>query len=83
MKFNGIDFDTYFGHILSETLPRYDLLGYDITLHLLRMLQQAYAKKTTLLPADEIWVGTQTTIRYKKVFEQGGYENQTIHIIRK
>lgn len=78
-----IDFDTYFGHILSETLPRYDLLGYDITLHLLRMLQQAYAKKTTLLPADEIWVGTQTTIRYKKVFEQGGYENQTIHIIRK
>jgi hypothetical protein len=47
------------------------------------MLQQAYAKKTTLLPADEIWVGTQTTIRYKKVFEQGGYENQTIHIIRK
>lgn len=76
-------FNTYFGHRLSATLPRYDLLGYDLTLHLLHMLQQAYAEDTDTLPTDNEWIGTLTTIQYKKVSAQGGFENQTVHVIRK
>lgn len=76
-------FREYFGHELSSNLPRYDLLGYDLTLHLLRMLQQAHAENTNILPLDTVWNGTQTSIQYKKVSSAGGYENQTIHIIRK
>ena len=77
------NFDTYFGHHLSGTLPRYDLLGYDLTLHLLRMLQQAHLEGSSVLPVDNTWIGTQNTIQYKQVSPQGGYENQTINIIRK
>lgn len=81
-KYN-LDFQEHFGHDLSATLPRYDLLGYDLTLHLLRMLQQAYVANSNTLPTDTIWNGILTDIQYKKVAPQGGYENQTIHIIRK
>ena len=75
-------FQKYFGHELSSVLPRYDLLGYDLTLHLLRMLQQAHKENRTL-PTDNIWEGTQANIQYKQVSPQGGYENQTIYVIRK
>ena len=78
-----LNFQEYFGHELSTKLPRYDLLGYDLTLHLLHMLQQAHITSNNTLPADIIWNGTLTDIQYKKVAPQGGYENQTIHIIRK
>lgn len=74
-------FEQYFGHKLSSIHPRYDLLGYDLTKHLLHMLQQTQDKTT--LPLETVWVGTQTNISYKKVSLNGGYENQTIHIIRK
>lgn len=76
-------FTEYFGHDLSSEHPRYDLLGYDLTLHLLRMLQQAHQEETKRLPTDSIWQGTQTNIQYKQVSADGGYENQTIHVIRK
>lgn len=76
-------FTEYFGHDLSSEHPRYDLLGYDLTLHLLRMLQQAHKDETNTLPTDSIWSGTQTNIQYKQVSADGGYENQTIHVIRK
>jgi len=78
-----LNFQEYFGHELCTKLPRYDLLGYDLTLHLLHMLQQAHITSNNTLPADIIWNGTLTDIQYKKVAPQGGYENQTIHIIRK
>lgn len=76
------EFQNYFGHELSSTLPRYDLLGYDLTLHLIRMLQQAHEQGANTLPTDSIWQGIQTNIHYKKISAYGGYENQTIHIIR-
>ena len=47
------------------------------------MLQQAHITSNNTLPIDIIWNGTLTDIQYKKVAPQGGYENQTIHIIRK
>ena len=79
----NLNFQEYFGHELSTTLPRYDLLGFDLTLHLLRMLQQAHTAGSNTLPTDTIWNGNLTDIQYQKVSPKGGYENQTIHIIRK
>lgn len=71
-------FDEYFGHEITTTQPRYDILGYDLTLHLLHLLQNnSLCQDTT-----ELWNGIQSAIYYQRL-ENGGYENQRIHIIRK
>lgn len=71
-------FDEYFGHEITTTQPRYDILGYDLTLHLLHLLQNnSLCQDTT-----ELWNGIQSAIYYQRL-EKGGYENQRIHIIRK
>jgi hypothetical protein len=68
----------YFAHPLSSTQPRYDLLGYDQTRHLLQLLQTSSDSIAT-----SVWHGIQSNIQYQPVAEKGGYENQMIHIIRK
>jgi hypothetical protein len=68
-------YEQYFGHELSSTQPRYDLLGYDLTSQVLDKLSQGEEK--------EMWLGVQSDIQYIAVGEAGGYENQMIHIIRK
>lgn len=73
-------FQQYFRHTLSSELPRYDLLGYDQTRHLLHLLQN---NNLTDSAALQIWYGTQSNIQYQKSNLDGGYENQMIHIIRK
>ena len=79
----NIEYMKYFGHELSSTHPRYDLLGYDLTLQLLHILQQDIETDSSSLPIESMWMGTQTNILYKKISPTGGFENQTIHIIRK
>lgn len=71
-------YEQYFNHPLSSTQPRYDLLGYDQTRHLLDMLSHSTDTIDT-----QLWYGSQSDILYKKVSSDGGYENQLIHIIRK
>ena len=78
-------FDQYFAHELSSTLPRYDLLGYDLTSQLLHTLRH---QADTALQADSIhvfgdvlWEGVQADIRYQQATPQGGYENYIMHII--
>lgn len=77
-------FDKYFAHELSSEQPRYDLLGYDLTSHLLQALHQQKSAEqvapTTLL-INNIWEGIQSNIRYQQTTENGGYENHLIHII--
>jgi hypothetical protein len=73
-------FQQYFRHTLSSKLPRYDLLGYDQTRHLLHLLQNNSLTDSATLP---VWQGTQSNIQYHKLHLDGGYENQVIHIIRK
>lgn len=70
-------YQEFFGHAPAGDLPRYDLLGYDVTLHLLRMLQAEN------LPADDTWWGVQTNIHYHAISPTGGYENKKIHVVRK
>ena len=66
-------FDRYFAHELSSNRPRYDLLGYDLTNHLLHTLHH----QTT----DEVWEGIQANIHYQQTAAEGGFENHIIHII--
>lgn len=66
-------FDRYFAHGLSSNRPRYDLLGYDLTNHLLHTLHH----QTT----DEVWEGIQANIHYQQTAAEGGFENHIIHII--
>lgn len=71
-------FAEYFGHAITSSQPRYDLLGYDLTLHLLQLLQNGALNQDT----TEVWNGVQSTIEYHRL-DSGGYENQMIHIMRK
>lgn len=79
-------FRQYFGHTLSSTNPRYDLLGYDLTRHILHIVQSLQADGNAdlshVITEDQMY-GTQSNVRYKRVGENGGYENDNIHIIRK
>lgn len=75
---------TYFNHELSSLQPRYDLLGYDLTNHLLHMLIQHKNDSTSNMReviANYQWKGSQTTIQYQPISEQGGFENTNIYII--
>ena len=71
-------FEEYFGHTIASAQPRYDLLGYDLTMHLLQLLQNDSLNQDT----TELHNGVQSDIEYHRL-EAGGYENQMIHIIRK
>ena len=71
-------YDQYFAHELCSTQPRYDLLGYDLTTQLLRMLMQY--NDTTHQPND-VFEGVQANIQYIQTQPQGGYENHIINII--
>ena len=71
-------YNAYFAHPLASTRPRYDLLGYDQTRHLLQLLQAP-----TDSIATSVWYGVQSNIQYVPLSEKGGHENQMIHIIRK
>lgn len=76
----------FFDHTLSSVHPRFDLLGYDLTHHLLRMLlswQGDSSDNEHHAPTDDVYYGTQCNIRYEQVNPIGGYENRNIYIIRK
>ena len=73
-------YQQYFDHPLASEQPRYDLLGYDQTRHMLQLLQQY---KLTDTIDTQLWNGIQSNIQYHQVSPNGGYENQLIHIIRK
>lgn len=69
------DFANYFGHTLSSTHPRYDLLGYDLTNYVLESL-----KAGEFHIADSIYQGIQSSILFTPN-EHGGYENTHIVIL--
>ena len=73
----------YFNHELSSTHPRYDLLGYDLTRQLLQLLELAEKENMDLRDAllNHYWEGSMVNLRYLPVSEQGGLENNVVHII--
>lgn len=76
----------YFGHALSSTNPRYDLLGYDITrstIHYLLRSQQAISEAERDAAFGEAYHGLQSDTRYTRTGEGGGCVNAGIHLIWK
>lgn len=71
------DFALYFGHALSSLLPRYDLLGYDLTRYLLQAMRNG-----TFHTPDTITDGLQSPIFFTPI-ENGGYENTYITVDRR
>lgn len=76
----------YFGHALSSTNPRYDLLGYDITKstidYLLRS-QQAATEAEREAVYNNAYNGLQSDIRYERANAEGGRVNTGIKLIWK
>lgn len=70
------DFAQYFGHQLSSTQPRYDLLGYDLTRYMLEALKGGFR-----VP-DTVYEGLQSVIRFSQIGD-GGYENTHVTIERR
>lgn len=85
-EFYDDTFRIYFGHELSSIQPRYDLLGYDLTRSLLRIVQALRsdngADMSQIISEGVFW-GVLSNIHYKRVSAVGGYENDNIHIIYK
>ena len=61
----------HFGHEHSSTLPRYDILGYDVTRALIAWLKGETEK------------GIQSDIVFEQPDEEGGWLNSGLHIVRK
>ena len=75
-------YEQYFNHELASTHPRYDLLGYDLTSHLIQHI--IYSKQTyTQTLIKNLWAGVQTNLMYIPISLQGGYENRIVHIVHK
>lgn len=75
-------YERYFNHELSSTQPRYDLLGYDLTSHLLEMMQDIKMHGDSIGTYKLTHEGIQSSIHYE-AYPGGGYENETIYVIRK
>ena len=61
----------FFGTEHSEVLPRYDMLGYDLTRQLIAWMR------------GEEYHGVQSEIEFQKVSEEGGFLNQHVEIVHK
>lgn len=64
-------FSRYFKHDHASSVPRYDLLGYD----LMRQLVALFKGKE--------YFGLQSDIHFERVGEEGGYVNTHVQVIRK
>lgn len=71
-------YQRYFDSKPLAQYPRYDLLGYDLTKHLIAILQAESDASV-----EEIWNGAQSVIQYQPSSTHAGYENQQISVIRK
>lgn len=71
-------YEEYFETLPSSQYPRYDLLGYDLTKHFLKLIQNP---DTNTL--QEPWDGVQSSIQYMPSSTHQGYENKKISVIRK
>lgn len=73
----------YFNHELSSLHPRYDLLGYDLTKQLLQIMDAAEKDSVSIRDTmmNQYWEGIQVDIHYQPMAEEGGLENNVVHII--
>lgn len=78
------NYSRYFGHTLASTHPRFDLLGFDLTRHLILILQElqdiadpVYREHILTQP----YSGIQENIIYQHQ-QEGGYINRSISVVQ-
>ena len=64
-------FAKYFKHEHASSMPRFDLLGYDLTRQLIAIIQ------------GKEYFGLQSDMQFERVNEQGGWINTKVQVIRK
>lgn len=79
----SLKFGYFFRHEVQNHQPRYDLLGYDITHWVVRMMQQDGA-----LPLRERVIGTeyrglQSDLQFEATTNKGGYESVKVQVIER
>ena len=75
----------YFAHDISSTLPRFDLLGYDLTRALIMQLQQCTRQPNEQLTEECMSArikGIQSDVMFRRVSEQGGRINAAVNVLR-
>lgn len=77
----SLRYNRYFGHELTNTYPRYDLLGYDLTSWLVLFLQQDAELPMQQRIEQTRYKGLQSDILFLRKSAVGGYENQGLHIL--
>lgn len=77
-------YERYFGHELSSTHPRYDLLGYDLTTYVIRSLvrsQQAINEEQKDNILRNKISGLSTDISLEHINAAGGYLNKGLQVV--
>ena len=64
-------FAKYFKHEHASSMPRFDLLGYDLIRQLIAIIQ------------GKEYFGLQSDMQFERVNEQGGWINTKVQVIRK
>ncbi len=74
------EFNRYYNYQLSNTRPRYDMLGYDITVYTFRLLFENQVNNKQNIPMREIitgidYHGIQSDIHFYPTTPNGGFTN--------
>mgnify|MGYP002623777367 CR=1 FL=1 len=77
----AVAFNHYYNYPLSNIRPRYDQLGYDITVYTARMLYENQMNNVANLPMNEVIPtiyhgGIQSEIHFEQVSPKGGFVNR-------
>lgn len=75
------EFERLFGKYHTDTAPRYDMLGYDLTSFLLSLLRKNGTELTGGKKTLSYSNGLQSNFKFKKI-GNGGYINQQLFIIQ-
>lgn len=74
-------YNYWFRHEVGNDTPRYDVLGYDLTSWLICMLQQDAQLSLQQRIEQTDYKGLQSSIRFLRKTDIGGYENQGLRIL--
>ena len=82
------EFNRYYNYPLSNIRPRYDMLGYDITVYTINMLYKNQLNNEDNRPIQEIiptigYKGIQSDIHFEQITPEGGFINHGHVAVRK
>ena len=72
-------FDLFFGKDLSNDLPRYDMLGYDLTNYFIAYINKYGNKFTTKIGTLNSIPFVQSQLKFERISNESGFVNQTLY----